>query len=210
MEIKAFSIDNDTYSNEDRYKYAIVNKETAIAVLADGMGGLSLGDIAAELVSTSIQEYIINHQPDKPDNSMLLDALNQADKNLEKVSLDLKSNMGAAVAVVLISKGTLYATWQGNVRIYLYRDDILSILTNDHILDIGYGQTALSRCIKGSGLRDDIPTIIHELKVNDKIFLCSDGFYKDAEKYLIHRDFDSIKGNVIHPEDDATLIEISF
>ena len=86
----------------------------------------------------------------------------------------------------------------------------LSCLTKDHMLNIGYGQTALSRCIKGSGLRDDIPTIRHQLKTNDKIFLCSDGFYKISEIYLGRRNFEDIKDNIINPEDDATLIEISL
>lgn len=210
MKIEAFSIGNDTYSNEDRYKYTVVNQDIAIAVLADGMGGLSLGNTAAEVVSVSIHDYIISHQPEKPNSTMLSDALNHADKDLEKVSVSLKSNMGAAVAVTLVSKRTLHATWQGNVRIYLWRNDKLSILTNDHVLNIGYGQNALSRCIKGSGLRDDIPTITYELKTNDKIFLCSDGFYKIAEMALVQKDFEYIKGNIIHPKDDATLIRISL
>nr|DAJ04382.1 MAG TPA: Serine/threonine protein phosphatase [Bacteriophage sp.] len=208
MEIKVFSIGNDTYPNEDRYKYTVSNQNTAIAVLADGMGGLSLGNTAAEVVSVSIHDYIIAHQQEKPGNTMLLDALNHADKDLEKVSLSLKSNMGAAVAVAFVSERILYATWQGNVRIYLYRDGRLSTLTADHILNIGYGQTALSRCIKGGGLRHDIPTITCELKAGDKVFLCSDGFYKIAEKHLVQDDFDSIKEKIIDPKDDATLIRI--
>ena len=46
MKIKAFSIDNNTYPNEDRYKFTITNQDVAIAILADGMGGLSYGDKA--------------------------------------------------------------------------------------------------------------------------------------------------------------------
>ena len=210
MKIKAFSIDNNTYPNEDRYKFTITNQDVAIAILADGMGGLSYGDKAAEAVSKSIYDYIINHLTEIHNITMLPDSLNHADKELESISLSLKSNMGTAVAVAIIVKEELYITWQGNVRIYLYRDGELSCLTKDHVLNIGYGQTALSRCIKGSGLRDDIPTIRHQLKTNDKIFLCSDGFYKISEIYLGRRNFEDIKDNIINPEDDATLIEISL
>lgn len=209
MKIEVFSIGSDTYPNEDRYKYTVSNQNTAIAVLADGMGGLSLGDRAAEVVSVDIHDYIISHWQEKPYSIMLLDALKYADKDLEKVSLSLKSNMGAAVAVAFESENILYAMWQGNVRIYLCREGKLSTLTNDHMLNIGYGQTALSRCVKGGGLRNDIPTITYALKAGDKVFLCSDGFYKTAEKYLVLEDFDSIKEKVINPKDDATLIRIS-
>lgn len=210
MEIEAFSIEGDTYSNEDRYKYTVRNQSTAMAVLADGMGGLSLGGTAAEVVSVSIHDYITSHLQELPGCIMLSEALNHADKTLEKVSLSLRSNMGAAVAVAFISEGTLYATWQGNVRIYLCRNGQLGMLTNDHVLNIGYGQTALSRCLKGAGLRNDIPAITYELKVGDKIFLCSDGFYKIAEKYMLQNDLDSIKGKIACPKDDATLIRISI
>lgn len=181
MKIKAFSIDNNTYPNEDRYKFTITNQDVAIAILADGMGGLSYGDKAAEAVSKSIYDYIINHLTEIHNITMLPDSLNHADKELEAISLSLKSNMGTAVAVAIIVKEELYITWQGNVRIYLYRDGELSCLTKDHVLNIGYGQTALSRCIKGSGLRDDIPTIRHQLKTNDKIFLCPIVFTKSQK-----------------------------
>lgn len=209
MKIRYFSFEGQFSENEDRGVYGLVDEDTVFAVLSDGMGGLSLGGEAAEVISSSIRIYI-QHNFEKTDKKceLILSALHYADDELSKVSLSNRSNMGAAVVVALIHQSTLYYTWQGNVRLYVYSNGRLKCLTKDHVLNIGYGQTALSRCIKGSGLRDDVPCLTHLIDKGDIIYLCTDGFYNSCQSLLSQYSFDDIRLRVVNPEDDASLIGI--
>ena len=209
MKINYLSIDGKFYENEDRGRFTFLDEQTALAILCDGMGGLSLGAEAAEIVSTSLETYVIDNYKKIDDvNSLLLYALTYADEKLKESSIANKSNMGTAVAVILITADTLYYTWQGNVRIYANKDNEISCLTEDHVLNIGYNRYALSRCLKGCGLRDDVPYQSISRKDIKKLFLCSDGFYNKYERLLYSTSFEDIKSRISQPEDDASLIEI--
>lgn len=209
MKIRYFSIEGKFFENEDKGVFDFVDEDIALAVLSDGMGGLSLGQEAAEVISSAIRIYILDNIK-KIDNkcTLLISALHYADNELFKVSLSNRSNMGAAVAVALVCQSTLFYTWQGNVRLYMYSNGRLNCLSKDHILNIGYGKTALSRCLKGAGIRDDVPCLIHTVNKGDRIFLCSDGFYNSYQSVLSLHSFDDIKSRVVSPEDDASLIGI--
>lgn len=209
MKIRCFSIEGIFFENEDKCVCDFVDTDTALAILSDGMGGLSLGQEAAEVISSAIRTYIFDNI-NKIDNkcSLLISALHYADNELHKVSLSNRSNMGAAVAVALVCQSTLFYTWQGNVRLYMYSNGKLNCLSKDHILNIGYGKTALSRCLKGAGLRDDVPCLTDSVNKGDRIFLCSDGFYNSYQSVLSLHSFDDIKSRVVNPEDDASLIGI--
>jgi serine/threonine protein phosphatase PrpC len=123
--------------------------------------------------------------------------------------VEYKCTMGTTIALAIISDYQMFYTWQGNVRIYLKNDNGLSILTSDHILDVGYGQTRVTRCIKGIGLREDIPVKVIKLTRNDNVFFCTDGFYNIAESMLSNKSITEIKDAIIKPDDDVSLIQVN-
>lgn len=209
MKAETFSIGSRHYDNEDRLAIQELSESGIVAVLADGMGGLSLGDMAADVVTKSIADYIKSNYKGSDDQKVLHEALDYADKELRNVSMTNKSNMGAAVAVVIVHDHHQYCTWQGNVRIYVQHDNKLSLITEDHIANIGYGRTALTRCIKGAGLRDDVPFVSRELINDDAVVLCTDGLYSVDESDMASSSVDEIKARIVSPEDDASLIKIS-
>jgi serine/threonine protein phosphatase PrpC len=209
MKAETFSIGSRHYDNEDRLAIQELSESGIVAVLADGMGGLSLGDMAADVVTKSIADYIKSNYKGSDDQKVLHEALDYADKELRNVSMTNKSNMGAAVAVVIVHDHHQYCTWQGNVRIYVQHDNKLSLITEDHIANIGYGRTALTRCIKGAGLRDDVPFVSRELINDDAVILCTDGLYSVDESDMASSSVDEIKARIVSPEDDASLIKIS-
>lgn len=173
--------------------------------MADGMGGLSLGAEAAECVCEGFAEYVSKNL--EADN-LWQEAFKYADKKLHELSLANHSNMGAAVTALIITETSCEVAWQGNVRLYLYRDNQLQQLTTDHVMDIGYGQKMLTRCLKGGGLRDDVPTKNIPLQTDDILFLCTDGFYNIHEQ-------DLSSGNTCVPKedimtDDATCLTIKI
>ena len=203
MTTELFTKDYDS-QNEDYCKVVELEGRTLV-IMADGMGGLSLGAEAAECVCESIAEYVSKNL--EADN-LWQEAFKYADNKLHELSLANHSNMGAAVTTLIITETSCEVAWQGNVRLYLYRDNQLQQLTTDHVMDIGYGQKMLTRCLKGGGLRDDVPTKNIPLQTNDILFLCTDGFYNIHEQ-------DLSSGNASVPNedimnDDATCLTIKI
>lgn len=190
--------------NEDYCKVVELEGRTLV-IMADGMGGLSLGAEAAECVCEGIAEYVSKNL--EADN-LWQEAFKYADKKLHELSLANHSNMGAAVTALIITETSCEVAWQGNVRLYLYRDNQLLQLTTDHIMNIGYGQKRLTRCLKGGGLRDDVPTKNIPLQTDDILFLCTDGFYNIHEQDLSSGNTCVPKEDIIN--DDATCLTIKI
>ena len=190
--------------NEDYCKVVELEGRTLV-IMADGMGGLSLGAEAAECLCEGIAEYVSKNL----DTDILWqEAFKYADKKLHELSLANHSNMGAAVTALIITAISCEVAWQGNVRLYLYRDNQLLQLTTDHIMNIGYGQKMLTRCLKGGGLRDDVPTKNIPLQTDDILFLCTDGFYNIHEQDLSSGNTCVPKEDIIN--DDATCLTIKI
>ena len=203
MTTELFTKGHDS-QNEDYCKVVELEGRTLV-IMADGMGGLSLGVEAAECVCEGIAEYVSKKL--EADN-LWQEAFKYADNKLHELSLANHSNMGAAVTALIITAISCEVAWQGNVRLYLYRDNQLLQLTTDHIMNIGYGQKMLTRCLKGGGLRDYVPTKNIPLQTNDILFLCTDGFYNIHEQDLSSGNTCVPKEDIIN--DDATCLTIKI
>lgn len=190
--------------NEDYCKVVGVEGRTLV-IMADGMGGLSLGTEAAECICEGIAEYVSKNLEA---GNLWQEAFKYADNKLHELSIANHSNMGAAVSALIITETSCEVAWQGNVRLYLYRDNQLQQLTTDHVMDIGYGQKMLTRCLKGRGLRDDVPTKNIPLQTNDILFLCTDGFYNIHEQDLSSGNASVPKEDIMN--DDATCLTIKI
>ena len=190
--------------NEDYCKVVELEGRTLV-IMADGMGGLSLGAEAAECVCEGIAEYVSKNLEAY---NLWQEAFKYADNKLHELSLANHSNMGAAVTALIITETSCEVAWQGNVRLYLYRDNQLLQLTTDHVMNIGYGQKMLTRCLKGGGLRDDVPTKNIPLQTDDILFLCTDGFYNIHEQDLSSGNTCVPKEDIIN--DDATCLTIKI
>ena len=190
--------------NEDYCKVVELEGRTLV-IMADGMGGLSLGAEAAECVCEAIAEYVSKHLDAE---NLWQETFKYADNKLRELSLATHSNMGAAVTALIITEASCEVAWQGNVRLYLYRDNQLQQLTTDHVMDIGYGQKMLTRCLKGGGLRDDVPTKNIPLQTDDILFLCTDGFYNIHEQDLSSGNASVPKEDIMN--DDATCLTLKI
>lgn len=209
MTIDTISIGSKHFINEDRYVVKNLEALGVTAVLADGMGGLSLGDKAAEVVTNSLADFITKNYDGTCEKNILQKGLEYADMTLKDVSIKNRSKMGAAIAVVIMKDRQLYCTWQGNVRVYVLHQHNIELITEDHIADIGYGRTALTRCVKGAGLREDIPFVSRDLVNGDMVVLCTDGLYNIIEPELLNTTIDRINSRIGMPEDDASMIRIT-
>lgn len=206
MKIESISIEGSHYHNEDRLCHWERSSETAFAVLVDGMGGLSMGDVAAELIVKTISDYINRYLYEHPIEQLLLGAMKAADDAVASKSAETHCRMGAAVALVLLDKGRLHYTWLGNVRVYLAGTSPLALLTTDHVANVGYGKALLTRCIKGRGLRNDVPYQARKVIPGDVILLCTDGYYKQINMEETHSGSIPVIEDF---EDDASIIRIT-
>jgi len=81
MKIETFSIGSKHYDNEDRLVVRNMGIFGVVAVLADGMGGLSLGAIAAEVVTNNVADYISCNYQGFDERNILHKSLAHADKD---------------------------------------------------------------------------------------------------------------------------------
>ena len=177
IDFKTISFPGKDKSNEDYILCHKLSHNSIIAILADGMGGLSFGAEAAKIVSESIMTTALDKIQHNLPADVLRMAFNAADSAIYGKCRDLKCKMGAAVTVALVIDDSLYYAWQGNVRLYKVHANEAMLLTTDHVVADADG-TFLTRCVNGKGFRENVPVMYEELKNTDKIFICSDGYYR--------------------------------
>lgn len=187
-------------TNEDYILCRDLSEEWSLAILADGMGGLSYGNEAAKIVSCGIADFIAQNLQVYEPQEILRKAFDRADALIRQKCYELRCKMGAAVCVALIGEDSVYYAWQGNVRLYRKDNDELQLLTTDHISDCG-GVILLTRCINGKGFRELIPVKSVLVNQGGTIYLCSDGYYQNVRTIGAYR-----PTNI----DDASMVEIIF
>lgn len=202
IEFKTVSYSGKDKSNEDYIICHKLSDRSLLAILADGMGGLSFGTEAAKIVSESIMTMILSKIRDCSPEDVLRMAFEAADTAISKKCREWKCKMGAAVIVALLIDDFLYYAWQGNVRLYKVCNGVLVLLSTDHIV-AGEEGPFLTRCVNGKGYREDIAIKQEKLEQADRIYICSDGYYQ-------HIDLNAIQDTDRVFEDDASLIEIKI
>ena len=207
MRIDSFSAEGKLYPNEDSLCVCQVSPNQVVAVLADGMGGLSFGKEAADLIVHAVSEYICENLGRNSIQELIGKALEHADRIIAQRSKEMHSKMGAAVALVFVDSNTAHFTWLGNVRIYFSEQAEAKLLTTDHSLDAGYGKQLLTRCIKGKGVRPDWPYQVLSVKAGSKLILCTDGLYKQLD---LERLFTAALPILEEFEDDASMIRVEI
>ena len=188
-------------TNEDYILCRDLSEEWSLAILADGMGGLSYGNEAAKIVSCGIADFIAQNLQVYEPQEILRKAFDRADALIRQKCYELRCKMGAAVCVSFIGMDSIHYAWQGNVRLYKKDNDNLQLLTTDHIA-VGGNTTLLIRCINGKGFREPIP--VESVSVNDgsTIFMCSDGYYQGTNNMQSQLLTDL--------NDDASVIQITL
>lgn len=151
-----------------------------LAILADGMGGHALGEIASELAVTTISETWAA----SPAAFDVVAAVKKANHAIYgAMAEEGRQGMGATVAGVHI-KGDV-ADWfnLGDSRVYLFRGVVLTQLSIDHVprSDTSPGTSRrshlITRSLGGGYTYQDVwpATGQQPLHVGDVFLLCSDG-----------------------------------
>ncbi len=179
------------------------NYSVGLYAVADGMGGHAAGEVASALAVNSINEHIIAGnltQLMQPvfgnDVSAVVqcidDAVQYANQRIIHEARQQGNNMGTTLTMALVLGDTAYIANIGDSRTYLWRDDQLRRITNDHSLvmklvelehiieaDI-YTHPQRNGVLRSMGVTNaaEIDIYIERLRPNDMLLLCSDGLWE--------------------------------
>ena len=210
MIIKSSSHNGIGKINEDCRICRKLSNNRMIAILADGMGGLSHGDLAARIVANTIAQVIEEQIGTIVPENLLRNAVNQANEAIKSKNHALRCKMGAAIAVLLIMEEKAYFSWLGNVRIYLKENNNMKQLTIDHAINIENKNLYLTRCINGKEFREESPCGIVSFTPAKRLLLCTDGFYQNLTQTGIYRFGIDAMWFITDATDDFSAIEVSF
>lgn len=195
---------------QDAFGFSEIGEENslsqtgALAVLADGMGGLQMGREAAHLaVQTMLKEFVARRGAAEfffePVHQTLWHIVEKANSVVYETArqrgLALKAGTTLTAAVVL--RNELFWVSVGDSRIYLYRDHELSQLNVEHIYGRELDRKALQKELtwEKAQVHPDrealtsyvgMPELLEvdrnlkglPLRAGDWIMLCSDGVYR--------------------------------
>ena len=125
-------------SNQDACDGGLFSKDSAWAVVCDGMGGANGGNVASAMAVESIRRRLLEgfHQDITREGvrSLLLEAVTEANRVVYRRSQEEQElrGMGTTAVVLVASKGTLHVAHVGDSRAYLKNSQGLSQITMDH------------------------------------------------------------------------------
>lgn len=127
-----------------------------LAVVADGMGGLSDGDkVSQKIVLTMLQEAV-QLRPGYKEGSPLYPMISNANKEVLRMCEGLDSSRsGSTVVAVLTEKDSFHWISVGDSRIYLFRNNQLIQINSDHIYERELLQRAVNREMSFSEVQAD-------------------------------------------------------
>ena len=190
-------------SNEDAY---CSRPDLGLFIVADGMGGHVAGEVASKIAVDAIEAFIGETASDDSavtwphpvdpalgvDGSRLKSAFHLANRRLADevaAAVDLRGMATTASTVLLKNEHTAIVAHVGDSRIYLFRDNELERMTNDHSwveeqMRAGLlsplearqhpWRNVVTRALSG-GEDPEVDVKQVALQPGDRLLLCSDG-----------------------------------
>jgi type VI secretion system protein ImpM len=164
--------------NQDAF---LERPDVGLWVVADGLGGLSDGEIASRMVCDALADFI----PDATFEQMLEGAaerLREVNDHLVRMAArEHQAVHSGSTVVALFTRATRCAVlWAGDSRAYRLRDGMLQQLTRDHSLaesgelSAGETSTAITRAVGGEPALT-LDMYRDRVRAGDRFLLCSDG-----------------------------------
>lgn len=189
---------NDTGKVRQENQDALfADPKSGLFLVSDGMGGLQAGALAAKIVTQVLPAIIANKLKNlkshgtKAVRAMLKKAILELSRQMriESANQMIFKGMGATLVMALLRDNRAYIANMGDSRAYLFRNDKLSQLSEDHsvialLLRTGEITDREARChpARGQlsryiGMLDEVDPFLRKvtLKENDRLLLCSDG-----------------------------------
>lgn len=193
-------------SNQDAFCAQELSKDTAFAVVCDGMGGAKAGNVASEMAVNVITEYVKRSYRDAMDatdvSQMLKRAVTSANIDIYDAALrdESLSGMGTTAVVAIIRSDFTVICHVGDSRAYLISDNTLTQLTRDHSMVqslVESGKLTPEEAMvhprknvitRALGAEENVIPDLYEtiLKSGETLMLCSDGLsnFVSAEQII--------------------------
>ncbi len=226
-----------TYTNKGRRKlnqdylgWRTLGENSSLFVVADGMGGYSYGDVAAQVVTESLLEFIEGNEDRFSPSVLLSEAIKYANDSLciKRLALGAK-NMGSVVVVLYLLEGTAHLVWVGDSRIYLSRKNRIIFQTEDHSV---INEMAKIRTLRADDYEKYASIVTQALmgderalmpgydsflpEKGDMFLLCTDGIHKEMniDDILYENDEEKLKaeldGRRRNISDNYTFIKVTI
>ena len=199
--------------NEDAYWF---DKDRALFILADGLGGHRAGEVAANLAVQIVAQRLSVAVDRKLKNFDLIDSLQEAfgaasEEVYKKAkSSDRLTGMACSLIAGILDQDNCYVAHAGDSRAYLYFDNTLSQMTVDDtpvaaLIKRGYLLPEKARShnlknflVKAIGTKSKVDANITKfpVKAEERVLLCSDGLWGAID----HKMMREILRKQIYPE----------
>ena len=198
-------------TNQDAFSFGSFDDGNCWAVVCDGMGGVSGGQVASEICVEKVSEAIKRSYRKgitvSSAKNLLTTAINAANSAVFKEAqenIELKG-MGTTVVAVLVLGSIAVVAHVGDSRAYLINDEINQI-TKDHsfvqlLIDTGKiteeeakvhpDRNVITRAV-GIEHVVDVEIDIIDINYNDKLLICTDGlngYVPDADILKIIKEY---------------------
>lgn len=178
--------------NEDCLLSEQLSPDISFHIIADGMGGYSHGEKAAQIVVETLLNQILQMDFSTIAEESIVSACEKTNQKLREEGARLSSRIGATFAAVLILKDKVFAFWMGDSRIYQYNEsNQLLFQSEDHSLinelrlsrkltasEIRKYDSIVTRSLTGETMENPPQIEILQYSPKDKVVLCSDGLHK--------------------------------
>ena len=169
--------------NEDAFV-----REPPLFAVADGMGGARAGEVASGLAAAALKAGGENGGSGKERVVALIQQANRSVYERSNQDADV-AGMGTTMTVALVEGSEVTFGHVGDSRAYIFRDDALEQLTDDHSLvaELVRGgklspeeaehhpqRSVITRAI-GTDPDVDVDTFVVDARPGDVFLLCSDG-----------------------------------
>lgn len=188
-------------SNQDAFTAIPFGKDGVCAVLCDGMGGVSGGQIASSLAVETIAAIVKSREKDQMDGdyikSFMLEAIDAANRRIYQTgdTQEQFHGMGTTLELVICHQSNAYIAHIGDSRVYLLAEGDISQVSRDHSLVqemIERGELTPEQArahprkniiTRALGAGESVDTDFYEMELfaGDLLLLCSDGLTNMVE-----------------------------
>jgi|AraplaMF_Cvi_mMF_1032049.scaffolds.fasta_scaffold00019_4 serine/threonine protein phosphatase PrpC len=165
--------------NEDAYT---VNLDAGLFAVADGMGGHRDGHVASGAIIALLERTLTGEASFEQRIEMATQAIQTVNKALHDQTIAVPGTdiSGSTVVAVIIDENYACCLWAGDSRLYLFRNNWLYLISEDHVGEGG----VLTRAV-GSAPRLEVDRRVIEVRDRDVFLLCSDGLLKGMSETAV-------------------------
>jgi len=203
MKVYSYSGKGNRETNEDYIKSESLANDISLHIIADGMGGYQFGEMASQVATEAIFQFITKNGIGGDIHSLIQQTVEFANEQILTKRNQYHAKLGTTLAGILIIDSTAYAFWFGDVQIQHFRDSKQLFISESHSLindmkkngvisakELERYKHIVTRSLSGSPLDEPIPIVEIQLQQGDIICISSDGLYNSINPANLITDFD--------------------